>query len=108
MNKHKQLFAVNNHKYHMNNRYEINRAFTELVFVILSQAISNSFYQRTKMDGIDDGRKLISLSDLHAKFGWEEYVVLAVTLSISGIIGIFWAWKSRKVYKSRLFQFQTK
>ena len=53
------------------------------------------------MEDIDEERKLISLSDLHAKFGWEEYVVLAVTLSISGLIGVFWAWKSRKVQKSR-------
>ena len=47
-------------------------------------------------------RKLISLSDLHARFGWEEYVVLFVTLSISGFIGIFWAWKSRLEYKIEL------
>ena len=50
----------------------------------------------------DNDRKLISLSDLHAKFGWEEYVVLFVTLSISGIIGVFWAWKSRSVHKIEL------
>ena len=48
---------------------------------------------------VKNDRKLISLSDLHAKFGWEEYVVLFVTLSISGIIGVFWAWKSRLEHK---------
>ena len=50
----------------------------------------------------ENDRKLISLSDLHAKFGWEEYVVLFVTLSISGIIGVFWAWKSRLEHKIEL------
>ena len=42
-------------------------------------------------------RDLITLSDLHAKFGWEEYLVLAATLSVSVLIGVFWAWRSRKV-----------
>ena len=42
-------------------------------------------------------RELITLSDLHSKFGWEEYLVLAATLSISALIGVFWAWRSRKV-----------
>ena len=49
----------------------------------------------------NDIRK-ITLSDLHAKFGWEEYVVLAVTLSISGLIGVFWAWKSRYAHFNTL------
>ena len=39
----------------------------------------------------------ITLADLHAKFGWEEYLVLAATLTVSGLIGVFWAWRSRKV-----------
>ena len=56
-------------------------------------------------------RDLITLADLHAKFGWEEYLVLAVTLSISALIGVFWAWRSRKVkhclitYICTLFKF---
>ena len=54
----------------------------------------------TKAPIQDDERKLISLPDLHAKFGWEEYVVLIVTLSISGVIGVFFAWKSRLDWKS--------
>ena len=44
----------------------------------------------------DVQQPLITLSDLHAKFGWEEYIVLAITLVISGLIGVFWAWRSRK------------
>ena len=44
----------------------------------------------------DVHQTLITLSDLHAKFGWEEYFVLAITLAISGLIGVFWAWRSRK------------
>lgn len=44
----------------------------------------------------DVHQTLITLSDLHAKFGWEEYIVLATTLAISGLIGVFWAWRSRK------------
>ena len=44
----------------------------------------------------DVHQTLITLSDLHAKFGWEEYIVLAITLAISGLIGVFWAWRSRK------------
>ena len=44
----------------------------------------------------DAQQTLITLSDLHAKFGWEEYIVLVITLAISGLIGVFWAWRSRK------------
>ena len=50
----------------------------------------------------DNDNIKISLSDLRAKFGWEEYVVLAVTLSISGLIGVFWAWKSRYAHFTTL------
>ena len=42
------------------------------------------------------GKRLITLADLHAKFGWEEYLVLAATLTVSALIGVFWAWRSRK------------
>ena len=43
-----------------------------------------------------DTTEKITLADLHAKFGWEEYLVLAATLTVSGLIGVFWAWRSRK------------
>ena len=36
-----------------------------------------------------------SLSELHGQFGWEEYVVLASTLLISALIGVYWAWKGQ-------------
>ena len=45
----------------------------------------------------ETNKPLLSLSDLHAKFGWEEYLVLAATLTIFALIGVFWAWRSRKV-----------
>ena len=46
--------------------------------------------------GITNERGLTTLSDLHAKFGWEEYVVLTATLAVSGLIGVFWACRSRQ------------
>ena len=36
-----------------------------------------------------------TLAELHAKFGWEEYVVLATTLLISAMIGIYFAVKGQ-------------
>ena len=36
-----------------------------------------------------------NLAELHDKFGWEEYLVLAITLLISALIGIYWAWKGQ-------------
>ncbi len=36
-----------------------------------------------------------SLSELHSKFGWEEYTVLAATLLISALIGIYFACKGQ-------------
>ena len=36
-----------------------------------------------------------NLAELHAKFGWEEYVVLATTLLISAMIGIYFAFKGQ-------------
>ena len=35
------------------------------------------------------------LSELHEKFGWEEYVVLCVTLLISVLIGVYFACKGQ-------------
>ena len=32
-----------------------------------------------------------SLEELHAKFGWEEYIVLACILLIYVFIGVYWA-----------------
>ena len=36
-----------------------------------------------------------NLSELHQKFGWEEYVVLFVTLFISVLIGVYWAYRGQ-------------
>ena len=36
-----------------------------------------------------------NLSELHQKFGWEEYVVLFSTLLISVLIGVYWAYKGQ-------------
>ena len=36
-----------------------------------------------------------TLSELHQKFGWEEYVVLFSTLLISVLIGIYWAYRGQ-------------
>ena len=36
-----------------------------------------------------------SLAELHSKFGWEEYLVLATTLLISAAIGIYFAVKGQ-------------
>ena len=36
-----------------------------------------------------------NLAELHAKFGWEEYVVLSTTLLISAMIGIYFAFKGQ-------------
>ena len=36
-----------------------------------------------------------NLSELHQKFGWEEYVVLFVTLFVSVLIGVYWAYRGQ-------------
>ena len=36
-----------------------------------------------------------TLEELHAKFGWEEYVVLSVTLIISALIGVYFACRGQ-------------
>ncbi len=36
-----------------------------------------------------------SLAELHEKFGWEEYVVLAAILAISALIGVYWAYRGQ-------------
>ena len=37
-----------------------------------------------------------SLSELHDRFGWEEYLVLTSTLVISVLIGIYFAWRGQR------------
>ena len=38
---------------------------------------------------------LPSLSSLHRLFGWEEYLVLAAVITVSPLIGLFWAWRGQ-------------
>jgi sodium-coupled monocarboxylate transporter 8/12 len=48
-------------------------------------------------DIIEEVRKktLYSKEDLIVKFGWEEYFIFALMLSISAAIGIFFWWKGQ-------------
>ena len=40
--------------------------------------------------------KLYTREELTEKFGWEEYLVFALMLAISLVIGIYFAWKGQK------------
>jgi hypothetical protein len=49
----------------------------------------------TTMDAAKMSWTFSNLSELHDKFGWEEYVVLASVLLISALIGVYWAYKGQ-------------
>ena len=40
--------------------------------------------------------RLHPLTSVQAQFGWEEYSVLAVTLAVSALIGVLFAWRGQR------------
>ena len=53
--------------------------------------------------GAPDLSHLYPLSRLQARFGLTEYLVLAVTLACSGLIGAWAAWRGRAVASTAEF-----
>ena len=43
-----------------------------------------------------DYHRLLSKEELIQNFGWEEYLILALMLLVSLLIGIYFAWKGNE------------
>lgn len=43
------------------------------------------------------------VAELRGKFGWEEYLVFALVLSMSAVIGIFYGFFSRREQNNEEF-----